>query len=99
MLAFTTAGTFAQSSNINTPNGQTTVSPDARAKDATDKINSIAQLSQDQYAKVLNVNRSFFAQSRSMAGGRNARLAEVRAQQLKSILTPDQFSKVQAAGL
>ena len=99
-LAFFSDGVFAQisMSNGNMSATQQTISPDARAKDATDKLNGIAQLSQDQYTKAYQVNRGFFSQSQSMGNGRPAaRLATERDQQLKAILTGEQWQMYQNA--
>jgi len=99
-LVFTTSGIFAQSTDPNVQGGQAVESPQIRAQSSTDKINAVAQLTQDQYAKVLQVNRSFF--SRARAGGPGvaaARLEEWREQQLKGIISPDQFQKVHSSGV
>ena len=78
-----------------------------RAKDATDKINATAQLSKEQYARVLDVNTNFFTQREALRanGGQpdeDARakmkdLAKDRETKLKAILTPEQWQKVQDA--
>ena len=98
-LAFATAGIFAQSTDPNMQSQQTAVNPQTRAQESTDKINAIAQLTQDQYAKILQVNHSFYTQVRSVGAGRSARLEAWREQQIKSAVNPDQFERVRSSGI
>jgi hypothetical protein len=102
--AFTSVGVFAQSANGNVgfSTGQQGQDPatDQRAKDETDKLNNIVQLTADQYPKALQINRNFFYQVRSMSSVSTkgpAKAAYGRDQQLKSILLPDQINLLQAA--
>ena len=100
LLASLPAGIFAQSATFGVSTQQQPVSADveARAKDATDRLNNVVQLSSDQYNQVLQVNRRYLAQPQAMPGGRNAaRAGYGREQQLKSILTPDQWQMYQNA--
>ena len=82
------------------------MSAQERAKDATDKINATAQLSKDQYTKVLDVNTNFFTQREALraSGGQDddtrvkmKELAKDRETKLKAILSPEQWQKVQDA--
>jgi hypothetical protein len=101
---FTSVGIFAQSANgsVGFSTGQQGQDPttDQKAKDETDKLNNIVQLSSDQYPKALQINRNFFYQVRSMSSVTTkgqSKAAYGREQQLKSILTSDQINLLQAA--
>jgi hypothetical protein len=99
-FAFTTIGVSGQSAGVNYSTGQQPLPPnlEQRAKDETDKLNNLVELSQDQYNQVLQVNRSFFSQHQASGNGRGAaRLAAGREQQFKSILTSDQWQRLQNA--
>jgi hypothetical protein len=99
-LAFTTAAISAQGVNASYSTGQQPTNPDieARAKDATDKLNAVVNLSQDQYNRVLQVNRSYFYGVQNTGGGRKTvRQGSGRDDQLKSILTSDQWQQYQTA--
>ena len=100
LLVSSLVGAFAQSATFGASTQQQPVSADfeARAKDATDRLNNVVQLSGDQYNQVLQVNRRYLAQPQAMPGGRNsARAGYGREQQLKSILTPEQWQMYQNA--
>jgi len=99
-LAFAVSGTFAQSGGLSFSTGQqpTTSDAEARAKESTDKINSILNLTPDVYNQVLQINRNFFRQGPSMGAGRQAaKAANGRDQQLKSVLSFDQWQTLQNA--
>ncbi len=99
-LAFTTAAVSAQNVNASFSTGQQGTNPDveARAKDATDRMNAILNLSQDQYNRALQVNRNFYYSLQNTNGGRKAaRQGYGREEQLKSIFTSDQFQQYQTA--
>jgi hypothetical protein len=93
------AGVFAQSADGGIQNEQTSINPAARAQENTDKINAVAQLTQDQYSKVLQINHNFYNQIRTVGAGRSARLVAWRNQQIQAAVNPDQFQKIQSAGL
>lgn len=90
------AGAFAQSADPNMQSTQSMPSPAVRAKTSTDKINAIANLTQEQYNQVLQLNNRFYSQVRA---GAPARLEAWREQQLKSILGADGFERVQSSGV
>ena len=100
-LAFTAPALFAQSANGNVAisTGQVNPNPetDMKAKDATDKLNNVVQLSGDQYNQVLQVNKNYFYHPSSPVGRGAARQGYNRESQLKSILTADQWQKYEAA--
>jgi len=99
-LAFTTAGIHAQSANSGFTVGQQGPNPtaDAQAKDATDKLNSIINLSQDQYNQVYQANKNYFYHIQNAVTGRGAARQEYgRETQIKSALTDDQWQKYQVA--
>ncbi len=94
------------------PNGQPMPqrrmpSPDERAKRQTDRLNESAQLTPDQYAQVLQVNKDFMIQRDAASAGappnqmtpdqRNQmrNMQKDRDAKIKAILTPDQWQKVQ----
>ena len=109
-MAFTTFGAFAQQTATPGAAPQTQVKPRAtveeRAKNQADRINTNAQLSTDQYAKVLELCKNTLTQREALrAGGAQGEdmktkmkaLREQEETQLKTILTPEQFEKVKAA--
>jgi hypothetical protein len=107
---FVTSGAFAQQTTTTpgtaTPKGGAqahTATVEEKAKHHTDHINSIAQLSADQYAKVLAIVRYFGARKEALIDSAVKRddpqyqvLHDQEQAQLKEVLTPDQFAKVQA---
>ena len=107
-MAFATFGAFAQQSaapGAATPKSQMAprATAEERAKAQADKINAVAQLSPDQYNKVLEVTKNSVAQRdalrKSGAEGDDMKakfkaLKEQEETQLKAILTPDQYNKV-----
>jgi periplasmic protein CpxP/Spy len=110
-MAFATFGAFAQESaapGAATPQGQ--MKPrgtvEERAKVQADRINATAQLSTDQYAKVLELTKSSITQreairaSGAQGDDMKAKMKDLRTQdeaKLKAILTPEQYEKVQTA--
>lgn len=91
---------FAQNSNANYSSGAPAVNTSAedKAKEATDHLNDLVNLTQDQYNQVLQVNRNFFANMISYGNGRPAAKANFgREQQLKAILNGDQWQTYQNA--
>ena len=103
-LAFTSSALFAQSANgvvsFSTNQNQVTPDPatDMKAKEATDKLNNVVQLTPDQYDKVNQVNKYYFYHPQAAPVGRGAaRQGYNRETQLKSILTSDQWQKYQTA--
>jgi len=112
-MIITSAAVMAQSDDNPPPAGaaqhasRPRMSATDRAKDATDKINATAQLSKEQYAKVLDVNTNFFTQREALRGNggqasedapvKIKELAKDRETKLKAILTPEQWQKVQDA--
>lgn len=97
---FAAAGARAQGANFSFSTG--TPAPNAnaeiRAKDVTDRMNNLLNLTQDQYNQILQVNRRFFSNMASGGGGRQAaRVNEGRQQQLKAILNGDQWQTYQNA--
>jgi len=100
VFAFATSAVSAQSGNVSFSAGQQAPNPnlDAKAKDATDRLNAIVNLSQDQYNQVLQANKNFYYQVQNTGGGRKtARQGYGRDEQLKSILTSDQWQQYQTA--
>ena len=100
LTAFAAAGVSAQNVNMSYNSGQqpTNANVEARAKEATDKLNSLLNLSSDQYNQVLQINRNFFYQPRSGGNGRGAaRESYSREQQIKGVLTSDQWQQYQTA--
>jgi hypothetical protein len=99
-LVFASPTLFAQSvnGNVGISTGQA-VNPaaESQAKDATDKLNNVVQLSSDQYNQVLQVNRNYFNRPASPVGRGAARQGYGRESQLKSILTSDQWQRYEAA--
>ena len=82
------------------------MSTEDRAKRQADKINAAVQLNAVQYAKVLEVTKNFIGQKEALktsgAPGEDMKakfreLGQKEEEQLKSILTADQFAKLQAA--
>lgn len=74
-------------------------SPDARAKQYTDILNSKLNLSTDQYAQIQSVNTRCIEMKDSikMQGGSKADMRGIaiyRRQQYKTILNPDQLQKL-----
>jgi hypothetical protein len=109
-MALATFGAFAQQTTTPgtaTPKGEGQMhgaTVEERAKRQTDHINSIAQLSTDQYAKVLEINIKFGAQKDVLRNSGVKRedpkfkaLNEQEETELKAVLTPEQFAKVVAA--
>ena len=94
-LGFISVGTFAQAS-ITMGGGQPAANVQAEAKQATDKLSNLVNLTQDQYNQVMQVNKNFFSQRSAAGNGRPAaRLSAERDQQLKGILTADQWQTYQ----
>jgi periplasmic protein CpxP/Spy len=106
-MAFATLGAFAQEAGTATPHPvKMQGTAEDRAKDQTDKINATVQLSADQYAKVKELIKKSIAQKdalrNSSAEGEDKKakfkaLREQEQAQLKAILTPEQFGKLEAA--
>jgi hypothetical protein len=111
-MAFVTFGAFAQQTT--TPAAGTATpkregqmpggTVEERAKRQADHINSVAKLSTDQYAKVLEISKKFSAQKDALRSSGIQRddpkfkaLNEQEEAQLKTVLTADQYSKVMAA--
>jgi len=102
-MAFVTITAFAQEQMAGAPKSHGTV--EERAKRQADKINGAAQLSTDQYAKVLEITKNFVGQRDALkasgAQGDDMRdkfraLSKQEEEQLKKVLTPDQLAKVEA---
>ena len=100
ITVFTCGFISAQSSNANysseapAPNA----TAEERAKDATDRLNNLVNLTQDQYNQVLQVNRNFFSNMVAYGNGRPAAKVNAgREQQLKAILNGDQWQTYQNA--
>ena len=108
VMAFTSFGAFAQESaapGAATPKSQMAPrgTAEERAKAQADKINAIAQLTPDQYNKVLEVTKNSVTQ-RDAIRKSGAEMDDMKAQmkslkdqedaKLKAILTPDQYNKV-----
>ena len=107
-LALASSLTFAHTSGITIfsqgQRSQGTV--DERAKRQADRINAAAQLSTDQYAKVLAITKDFAGQrdaAKSSGAQEDALKAKLKAigqqedQQLKAVLTADQYAKMEEA--
>ncbi len=93
-------GLFAQNANSSYSTGAPAVNPnvEGRAREATDKLNSLLNLTQDQYNQVLQINRTFFSEPQGAGSGRPAaRVNAARQQQLKTILNGDQWQAYQNA--
>jgi hypothetical protein len=99
LFVFVSGAVSAQIGYNTQPTPEQSANIESRAKEETDKLNSIVQLSSDQYSQVLQVHRNYFSQlSHSAGAGRPAaRLGANREQQLKGILTSDQWQRLQAA--
>ena len=104
LAAFSSTGSFAQSGSgnisFNTNPQVSSATVDAQAKDETDKLNNIVQLTSDEYSKALQINKNFFAQigsTPSVTSKGHARAAYGREQQLKTLLTSDQWQMLQNA--
>jgi len=107
-LAFATFGAFAQEAQgTATPKPvRTQGTVEDRAKAQVAKINNTVQLSPEQYNKVLELTKNFIAQKDALRANNTAgddmkskfrALREQEESQLKAILTPEQFTKLQAA--
>ena len=109
-MALTTFGAFAQQATTPgtaTPKGDAQMrggTVEDRAKRQADHLNSIAQLSTDQYAKVLAINKDFGSQKEALRNSGVKRddpkfkaLSDQEEAQLKAVLTADQWAKVVAA--
>ena len=102
-MAFVTIASFAQEKTSGAPKGRPTV--EERAKRQTDRINATATLTPDQYNKVLEIVKNFVGQREAVraAGQSEENKAKFKAlgkeeeEQIKKVLTPAQFEKVQAA--
>lgn len=77
-----------------------------RARKQTDAMNATAQLTPEQYKKVMDIKKNFIGQRdavrKSGAQGEDLRakfkaIGEQEDAQLKGVLTPEQYAKVQAA--
>ncbi len=98
-LAFASFGAFAQ-----TAAGNPKVNTEERAKRQTDKINEAVQLTPDQYKKVLEISKTYADQRealRASAQGEDFKakvkeLGQKERAELKKVLTPAQFEKLQA---
>jgi hypothetical protein len=100
VMAAASAGLFAQNANANYAAGAPSANPnvEARAKNATDHLNSLVNLTQEQYNQVLQLNRNFFSRPEASGSGRPAARANAgRQQQLKTILNGDQWQSYQNA--
>jgi protein CpxP len=109
-MAFATFGAFAQEAN-GTATPQThpvksMASVEDRAKAQVDRINTTIQLTPEQHAKVLDITKNFIGQKDALrAGGAQGEdmkakfkaLREQEEAQLKAVLTPEQFAKLQGA--
>lgn len=104
-MTLATFGAFAQESKTAAaPKGKPTA--EERAKRQADKINETAQLSADQYNKVLAITKDFATQREALrssgaqgddfAAKRKA-IEQKEEAQLKTVLTPAQMEKVRAA--
>jgi protein CpxP len=107
-MAFVTFTAFAQENAAAAPHGQMQgkMTVEERAKRQTDRINATAQLSTDQYNKVLEINKNFAGQKDALrASGTQGEdlkakfkaLSEQQEAAVKAVLTADQYAKVQAA--
>jgi len=77
-----------------------------RAKRQADALNATAQLSPDQYGKVLEIKKSTISQREALRNGggqgddlkaKFKALGDQEDKQLKAVLTPDQYTKYLAA--
>ena len=105
-MAFATFGAFAQEANQQPHPARVQGSVEDRAKAQVDRMNATVQLSADQYSKVLDLTKNFIGQrdavraSGAQGDDMKTKMKALRDQeetQLKAILTPDQFAKLQAA--
>jgi hypothetical protein len=97
LLVFASKGIFAQTAGKGTPiEGYKATSPADRAKAATDKLNQTVQLSAEQYDKVLQINKDFFAQAQP-GNLPAAKLATDRDNKVKALLSAGQVQKLNAA--
>lgn len=108
-MAFATFGAFAQEKGTATPktqNQQSNGTVEERAKRQTDKINTTVQLSADQHTKVLAIvkksvtDRDAVKTSGAQGDDVKAKFKAIREQeeaQLKTVLTAEQMTKLQAA--
>lgn len=84
------------------------MTPEQRAKQATDRLNATAGLSKEQYDKIMEINKNFFTQREALrnenagqsADNNNGRekmraMAKERMDKINAILTPEQQQKVQ----
>lgn len=109
-MAFATFGAFAQQANGTATPKQATMQPQTsvedRAKRQVDKMSAAVQLTPEQYMKVMDLTKNFIGQrdalraSGAQGDDMKAKFTALRQQeetQLKTILTPDQFTKLQEA--
>lgn len=106
-MAFATFGAFAQEAGTATPRpARVQGTAEDRAKAQVDKINATVQLSADQLTKVTDVIKNSIAEKDALrssgAQGEDmkAKFKAIRDKeqaQLKAILTPEQFGKLEAA--
>jgi len=107
-MAFVTFTAFAQENAAAAPHAQMQgkMTVEERAKRQTDRINATAQLSTDQYNKVLEINKNFAGQKDALrASGTQGEdlkaqfkaLNDKQEAAVKAVLTADQYAKVQAA--
>lgn len=100
VTVFTLGVVSAQNSNANYSAGAPApnANAEARAKEATDRLNDLVNLTQDQYNQILQVNRNFFSNTFAYGSGRPAAKVNAgREQQLKAILNGDQWQTYQNA--
>ena len=92
LIAFISAGLFAQAASQSTPALEKSYkSAEEHAKMETDNLNKAVPLSTEQYAKVLDINKKFFAQPRATGGKTPAQMANEREKDIKAVLTNDQL--------
>src|SRR5271167_4512246 len=91
MFALATASVaFAQGDDHPAPtgaqgHGRPAMSPQDRAKDATEKLNGTAQLSKEQYDKVMEVNTNFFTQRQALRASSQAPDNEEARNKMKNL--------------
>ena len=107
-MAFVTFTAFAQENAAVASHGQmqSKMTVEERAKRQTDRITAVAQLSTDQYNKVLAINKDFAAQKDALRASATQgddmkakfkALTEKQDAAVKAVLTADQYAKVEAA--
>ena len=107
MIASTMTAINAQTTQTAPANGSKAESPQAKAKKMVGKLNSVVMLQGDQWAKVNNLYIDFVTKkdavkndvslSKDVMKSKIQALKADRDKQLKTILTPEQWTKWDAA--